>query len=98
MRDRFFEMPDYDLEHLKVGQNLENQQTSYERYDYPGRYKEDAAGKPFNQFRLEHERSDTQVATATSDHLKRTAGKYITLSKPPTANPQTVVAVFMIVC
>jgi type VI secretion system secreted protein VgrG len=79
MRDRFFEMPDYDLEHQKVGQNLDNQQTSYERYDYPGRYKEDAAGKPFNQFRLEHERSDTQVATAVSDDLKLTAGKYITV-------------------
>ncbi len=89
MRDRFFEKPDYDLEQKKTGQNLDNQKTSYERYDYPGRYKEDAAGKPFTDFRLEYERRETQVATAVSDELKLIAGKHITLSQAPTANQQT---------
>ncbi len=90
MRDRYFKHPDYDLEQMKVGQNLDNQLASYERYDYPGRYKEDAAGKPFDKYRLEFERRETQVAMAISDDLKLTAGKHITLSKPPTAKPQTV--------
>ena len=89
MRDRFFEKPDYDLEQKKTGQNLDNQKTSYERYDYPGRYKEDGAGKPFTDYRLEYERRETQVATAVSDELKLIAGKHITLSEAPSANKQT---------
>jgi type VI secretion system secreted protein VgrG len=58
--------PDYDLEHQKAGQNLDNQLSSYERYDYPGRYKEDAAGKPFDKYRLEFERRETQQEDSAS--------------------------------
>ncbi len=90
MRDRYFKNPDYDLEHKKAGLNLDNQHAHYEKYDYPGRYKFDASGKPFNQYRLEFERRDTRIATATSDDLKLITGKYLTLSQAPTANEQTV--------
>ena len=90
MHDRFFENPDYDLEHKKVGQHLDHQKKGYERYDYPGRYKKDAAGKPFTDYRLEFERRDTRVANAVSDEMKLIDGKYLSLSKAPTANKKTV--------
>jgi type VI secretion system secreted protein VgrG len=89
LKDYSFKNPDYGQEHKAQAANAGNQHQSYQKYDYPGRYKKDAAGKPFNQHRLEFERRDTQIAQADSDDLRLIAGKHITLSKPPSANDNT---------
>ncbi|WP_415361424.1 contractile injection system protein, VgrG/Pvc8 family, partial [Pseudomonas aeruginosa] len=39
-RDYSFKRPTYDQEHHLAGEALEHQDSSYERYDYPGRYKQ----------------------------------------------------------
>ena len=93
LRDYSFKNPDYDQQHKTQANNAQNQHKSYQKYDYPGRYKKDAAGKPFNQHRLEFERRDSQIALASSDDLKLMAGKHIKLSQSPTAkdNPNWVI-------
>lgn len=74
LRDYTFTNPRYNQEHLSViqGANVlgESRQGHYERYDYPGRYKRDAQGKPFTQYRLEYERREAEVAFAQSDDLR----------------------------
>ncbi|MGG6871570.1 UNVERIFIED_CONTAM: hypothetical protein P3C96_22005, partial [Pseudomonas aeruginosa] len=50
--------PTYDQEHHLAGEALEHQGSSYERYDYPGRYKRSGAGRPFTESRLRGHRRD----------------------------------------
>ncbi|UTA55644.1 type VI secretion system tip protein VgrG [Lysobacter soli] len=51
-RDAAFHNPRYDLQHEARSWNAEHAVGDYEHYDYPGRYKADAAGKPFTRARL----------------------------------------------
>ena len=83
MRDYTFTHPRYDLEHQYQGQNIEHQQGSYQKFDYPGRYKEDSQGAPFNQYRLEFERRDSHLATAEGDDMRPLPGHVLTLSEHP---------------
>ncbi|WP_187673934.1 contractile injection system protein, VgrG/Pvc8 family, partial [Zestomonas carbonaria] len=50
--DYSFKHPIYNQQHVARGAHLDHQHADYERYDYPGRYKQDAAGKPFTAARL----------------------------------------------
>ncbi|PML79076.1 type IV secretion protein Rhs [Enterovibrio norvegicus] len=59
------------------------QRGTYEHYDYPGRFKSDAAGKPFTQYRLEHLRSDALTATASSTIMQVDAGMVFDLEGHP---------------
>ncbi|OOF66685.1 type VI secretion system Vgr family protein [Rodentibacter sp. Ppn85] len=82
LRDYTFTNPRYNQEHqaalqganalgeIRQGEHSENQHNVYERYDYPGRYKRDAQGKPFTQYRLEYERREAELAIAQSDDLR----------------------------
>ena len=66
------QIPRYNQEHQYSGQgNNEGHSSIYERYDYPGRYKRDAQGEPFTQYRLEYERREAELALAQSDDLRR---------------------------
>lgn len=77
LRDYTFTNPRYSQEHQSVlqganvlGEARQGNSSLYERYDYPGRYKRDAQGKPFTQYRLEYERREAEVALAQSDDLR----------------------------
>ncbi|AOF52402.1 type IV secretion protein Rhs [Rodentibacter caecimuris] len=82
LRDYTFTNPRYNQEHqaalqgsnalgeIRQGELSENHHGIYERYDYPGRYKRDAQGKPFTQYRLEYERREAELAIAQSDDLR----------------------------
>jgi len=83
MRDYTFTHPRYDLEHQHQGQNIEHQQGHYQKFDYPGRYKEDSQGAPFNQYRLEFERSDSHLARAEGDDMRPLPGHVLTLTEHP---------------
>jgi len=80
MRDYTFSHPRYDLEHQYQGQNTEHQQAHYQKFDYPGRYKEDSQGAPFNQYRLEYERRDSHLAIAEGDDMRPLPGHVLTLT------------------
>ncbi|MDD1796346.1 type VI secretion system tip protein VgrG [Enterovibrio sp. ZSDZ42] len=74
LKDYSFKKPAYGFLHEKAGNEMGYQRGEYEHYDYPGRYKSDAAGKPFTQYRLEHLRSDAFVASASSNVFQIDAG------------------------
>ena len=73
-RDYTYTHPRYHQEHSRDGGDLHHQHARYERYDYPGRYKRDEAGKPFTENRLRGLRRDARVATVEGDDPRLTPG------------------------
>ncbi len=73
-RDYTFTHPRYNQQHAADGVNLDNQRRDYERYDYPGRYKRDVAGKPFTKTRLTALRSDARIAVVEGDDARLQPG------------------------
>ncbi|MBE0403990.1 type VI secretion system Vgr family protein [Halomonas citrativorans] len=69
LKDYSFKNPAYAQLHEHLGRDVEahGQQTDYEHFDYPGRYKQDASGQPFTRIRLEELRRDAITASAESD-------------------------------
>ena len=47
-----------------------NSATVYEKYDYPGRYKQDEQGKPFTRYRLESEIALSETANAVGEDMR----------------------------
>ncbi|MCX7079636.1 MAG: type VI secretion system tip protein TssI/VgrG, partial [Pseudomonas sp.] len=82
-RDYTFTHPRYNQQHAADGVNLDNQRRDYERYDYPGRYKRDAAGKPFTQTRLTALRSDARMAVVEGDDARLQPGRAFDLIDHP---------------
>ncbi|KJG10087.1 type VI secretion protein VgrG, partial [Photobacterium iliopiscarium] len=64
LKDYSFKKPAYSFLQTSAAKEAAYQQATYEHYDYPGRYKDDASGKPFVQFRIESLRRDAQTANA----------------------------------
>ncbi|TKF09865.1 type VI secretion system Vgr family protein, partial [Enterovibrio norvegicus] len=83
LKDYSFKKPAYGFLHDKAGTEMSFQRGTYEHYDYPGRFKNDAAGKPFTQYRLEHLRSDALTATASSTIMQVDAGMVFDLEGHP---------------
>jgi type VI secretion system secreted protein VgrG len=82
-RDYTFKNPRYGQEHNVEGRELDHQNDGYERYDYPGRYKQDAAGKPFTKIRLQALRHDARVAYIEGDDARIEPGKEFELTGHP---------------
>jgi len=82
-RDYTHTHPRYDQEHAPIAADLEHQDTRYERYDYPGRYKHDAAGKPFTRSRLLGLRRDARVAHVEGDDARLVPGVAFDLTGHP---------------
>lgn len=84
LRDYMFTNPRYNQEHQSTHNRAnvlgENRHGQYELYDYPGRYKRDAQGKPFSQYRLEYEQREAEMAMANSDDLRIIPGYCFSLS------------------
>lgn len=73
-RDYTYTHPRYEQEHRASASDLPNQDTHYERYDYPGRYKRDEAGKPFTRNRLLGWRRDARTAAVEGDDPRLVPG------------------------
>ncbi|MEG0860158.1 MAG: type VI secretion system tip protein TssI/VgrG [Pseudomonas sp.] len=83
-RDYTFTHPHYYQQHsVDGGRELGNQHKDYERYDYPGRYKRDASGKPFTKTRLTALRSDARMAQLEGDDARLQPGLAFELSEHP---------------
>ncbi|WP_447529769.1 type VI secretion system Vgr family protein [Vreelandella sp. TE19] len=82
LKDYSFKNPAYAQLHDHMGDDVaeHGQQTDYEHFDYPGRYKEDASGKPFTRIRLEHLRRNATTASAQSDLPEFAPGARFTLT------------------
>ncbi|SCZ39184.1 MULTISPECIES: type VI secretion system Vgr family protein [Pseudomonas] len=83
-RDYTFTHPRYNQQHTATGdQDLNNQHKDYERYDYPGRYKRDIAGKPFTKTRLAALRNDAKLAHVEGDDARLQPGLAFDLNEHP---------------
>ncbi|MCS2609271.1 type VI secretion system Vgr family protein [Halomonas dongshanensis] len=82
LKDYSFKNPAYGQRHEHLGRDIEQhgQQLDYEHYDYPGRYKRDASGKPFTRIRLEQLRREAVSAQAESDLPELAPGFRFTLT------------------
>jgi len=66
MKDYTFKNPAYALMHAQSGDRLVHRE-DYQHYDYPGRFKQDASGRPFTEARLAALRSDASIALGESN-------------------------------
>ena len=82
-RDYTFTKPAYRLEQSASGPFLEHQSSAYERFDYPGRYKSDAVGKPFTENRITAWRHDVRIAEVEGDDPRLQPGLSFTLAGHP---------------
>ncbi|WP_256829950.1 type VI secretion system Vgr family protein [Pseudomonas sp. Pse1] len=83
-RDYRFTHPRYNQQHTATGnQDLNHQHKDYERYDYPGRYKRDIAGKPFTKTRLTALRNDAKLAHLSGDDARLQPGLAFDLNEHP---------------
>ncbi|PZP10431.1 type VI secretion system secreted protein VgrG [Pseudomonas sp. NFPP10] len=85
-RDYSFKRPAFNQQQHGLGDDLEHQAQHYERYDYPGRYKVSAAGKPFTRNRLLGLRGDARVATVQGDDPRLIPGFSFQLTGHPRAD------------
>ncbi|HHY0363300.1 TPA: type VI secretion system tip protein TssI/VgrG, partial [Vibrio cholerae] len=81
LKDYSFKKPNYGFLQEKTGSDLSFQQSSYEYYDFPGRYKNDGAGSAFSQLRLEYLRRESSLGSGKSNHPALRAGTKFDLSE-----------------
>ncbi|WAP65867.1 type VI secretion system tip protein TssI/VgrG [Pseudomonas fortuita] len=82
-RDYTFTHPAYRQEHRASGPYLKHQSADYECFDYPGRYKRDAVGKPFTENRITALRHDVRIAEVQGDDIRLQPGLSFTLTGHP---------------
>lgn len=82
LKEYSFKNPAYAQLHEHLGRDVEahGQNADYEHYDYPGRYKQNASGKPFTRIRLEQLRREALTANAESDLPELAPGLRFTLT------------------
>ncbi|WP_162922989.1 MULTISPECIES: type VI secretion system Vgr family protein [Burkholderia] len=85
-RDYTFKHPTYNQEHQHDGAQLDHQSQDYEVYQFPGRYKEDAAGRPFTRTRLLGLRGDARTAEVEGDDARLVPGLAFDLIGHPRAD------------
>ncbi|MCE0492488.1 type VI secretion system Vgr family protein [Vibrio salinus] len=81
LQDYSFKKPDYHFSQSAQGSDMEYQLQTYEYFDAPGRFKDDAQGKLINQVRLEYLRRNAHTATGKSNHPYLQAGIKFSLSE-----------------
>jgi len=73
-RDYSFRYPAFHLEEFAYAYDLKHPSNDYERFDYPGRYKRGAVGKPFTETRMAALRHDARMAEVEGDDPRLQAG------------------------
>ncbi|NNB83937.1 type VI secretion system tip protein TssI/VgrG, partial [Pseudomonas aeruginosa] len=81
-RDYNFKNPLYNQQTRREGDYLDHQASSYERYDYPGRYKSEV-GESFTRDRLRGHRGDARLAIAEGDDARLVPGLSFDLTGHP---------------
>ncbi|ENM5818280.1 type VI secretion system Vgr family protein [Vibrio mimicus] len=74
LKDYSFKKPAYSFLHTVQGTELGYQQTRYQHFDAPGRYKDDVNGEAFSQIRLNYLRRNAHTATGQSNEPLLRAG------------------------
>ncbi len=74
LKDYSFKKPAYSFLQTVQGTELDYQQTRYQHFDAPGRYKDDVNGAAFSQIRLDYLRRHAHTATGQSNEPLLRAG------------------------
>ncbi|MEK2610485.1 type VI secretion system tip protein TssI/VgrG, partial [Pseudomonas shirazensis] len=85
-RDYTFTNPRYRQEHFATPYDAVANATVYQRFDYPGRYKRDIAGKPFTETRANALRHDARLAHVAGDDARLQPGLSFNLIEHPRAS------------
>ncbi len=88
MKDYTFKNPAWGALYEQFGKDLQNQQETYEHYDYPGRYK-DESGNNFSKYRLDGLRNGAQQGHGQSNAFTLQPGILFTLTSHPRADFNT---------
>ncbi|AQM20355.1 type VI secretion system Vgr family protein [Vibrio anguillarum] len=81
LADYSFKKPTYGFKQSALGTAMDYQQTHYEHFDFPGRFKDDESGKAFNQIRLEYLRRQARTAQGQSNEARLQAGTLFDLAE-----------------
>ncbi|HHA2248437.1 TPA: type VI secretion system tip protein VgrG [Enterobacter ludwigii] len=81
LRDYSFNNPAYNQSNQKISNDLAHQRTTYEYYDYPGRYKQPESGKAFSAYRLDALRADAVTGGGLSNCAALRPGLVFTMSQ-----------------
>lgn len=85
LKDYSFKKPAYNFLNTAQASDAPYQCDNYAHFDYPGRYKNDVAGKAFTRYRLEQLRADAIEATGSGNLAIMTPGHRFTLTGHPDA-------------
>ncbi|MDC0612579.1 type VI secretion system tip protein VgrG, partial [Vibrio sp.] len=81
MQDYSFKKPTYNFAQEAQGSDMDYQLQTYEHFDAPGRFKDDATGKWINQVRLDYLRRNAHTATGQSNQPYLQAGSTFVLTE-----------------
>ncbi len=82
-KDYTFKRPAYGQDQKTRAQENAGEKSTYALYNYPGRYKNEGAGKPFTKYALEAERVSANQGTGTTDNIHLCSGHLFTLDDHP---------------
>ncbi|MCF7353103.1 type VI secretion system tip protein TssI/VgrG [Vibrio sp. CK2-1] len=79
--DSSFKKPQYSFSQQAVASGIDYQRDTYQHFDAPGRFKDDAIGKEFNQLRLDSLRRYAHTAKGKSNEPQLQTGAKFKLSE-----------------
>ncbi|EDT6764279.1 type VI secretion system tip protein VgrG [Salmonella enterica subsp. enterica] len=82
-QDYTFKTPGWPGYYGHDGEHLNGQQTQYEIFDYPGRFKDESHGQAFARYQTEGWRNNAEMATGYCNSPKLYPGKRFMLSGHP---------------
>jgi type VI secretion system VgrG family protein len=88
-RDYCFKRPSYNQEHLAAQQADNGAKASYQLYQYPGRHKQSATGKPFNRHALAAHRLDATTARRREQQHPPRRRPRVQAARAPRRQPPT---------
>ncbi|WP_318378505.1 type VI secretion system tip protein VgrG [Enterobacter sp.] len=82
-QDYTFKVPGWAGQYSQQGENLNNQHTQYEIFDYPGRFKDESHGQAFSRYHMDGLRNDAEIASGASNSPKLWPGMRFKLKNHP---------------
>lgn len=82
-QDYTFKVPGWKGQYNQQGENLNNQLSQYEIFDYPGRFKDEQHGQEFTRYQMDGLRNDAEKGTGVSNSPKLWPGTNFTLLNHP---------------
>ncbi|EAZ9289297.1 type VI secretion system tip protein VgrG [Salmonella enterica] len=82
-QDYTFKVPGWLGRYTQKGENLNNQRTQYEIFDYPGRFKDEQHGQDFTRYQIDGLRNNAETATGFSNSPQIWPGACFTLTGHP---------------